>query len=162
MLRARCITARRYKALFIDVGLAQASLGLNLGDWYLQRDKAFINKGALVENFVGQEILVYADAHRRQQLFYWHREAKSSQAEVDYLMQKNQHIIPIEVKSGAGTALKSMRLFLDTHPATPYGIRFSTQPFSLHENLYSYPLYNVAQVCTEHNKPLLEALKSLL
>lgn len=150
-----------YKVLFLDVGLAQASLGLNLGEWYLQRDEAFINKGALVENFVGQEMLVYADAHRRQQLFYWERQAKSSQAEVDYLIQKDRHIIPVEVKSGPGTALKSMRLFLDSHAATPYGIRFSTQPYSLHENLHSYPLYSIAQVCAENDRNTLEAIKAL-
>lgn len=151
-----------YKALFIDVGLAQASLGLNLGDWFLQRDEAFINKGALVENFVGQEMLVYADAHRRQQLFYWERQAKSSQAEVDYLMQKEHHIIPIEVKSGPGTALKSMRLFLETHTATPYGVRFSTQPYSFYEKLYSYPLYSVAQVCGANDRSVQAAIKALV
>lgn len=150
------------KILFIDIGLAQASLNLDLADWFLQPQEAFVNKGALVEAFVGQEMLVYADAHRKQQLYYWQREAKSSNAEIDYLIQKEQRIIPIEVKSGAGTGLKSMRIFFETHAATPYGIRFAAQQHSVYENLHSYPLYAVAQVCAAGNKQVLEALKSLI
>jgi predicted AAA+ superfamily ATPase len=152
----------RSKVLFIDIGLAQASLNLNLADWFLQPQEAFVNKGTLVEAFVGQETLVYADAHRKQQLYYWQREAKSSNAEIDYLIQKAQRIIPIEVKSGAGTGLKSMCIFLETHGATPYGIRFATLPHSVHEKLYSYPLYAVAQVCAGGNTQVQDALASLL
>lgn len=156
------IDPQDYKVLFIDVGLAQASLNLDLADWFLQPQEAFVNKGAIVEAFVGQEMLVYADAYRKQQLYYWQREAKSSNAEIDYLIQKEQRIIPIEVKSGAGTGLKSMRMFLETHAATPYGIRFAAQQYSVYEKLYTYPLYAVAQVCTVGNKQVLDALTLLL
>lgn len=153
---------QEYKVIFIDVGLTQAALNMNFADWFLHREEAFINKGALVEAFVGQELLVYADAYRRQQLYYWQREAKSSQAEIDYLMQQEQKIIPVEVKSGAGTGLKSMRIFLETHRETPYGVRFCTQQYSHHENLFSYPLYAVAQVCAGNNGSVNAALASLL
>jgi predicted AAA+ superfamily ATPase len=151
-----------YKILFIDVGLAQASLNLDLSDWFLKPQEAFVNKGMLVEAFVGQEMLVYADAHRKHQLYYWQRQAKSSNAEIDYLIQKEQRVIPIEVKSGAGTGLKSMRMFLETHMATPYGIRFAAQPHSVYEKLHSYPLYAVAQVCAAGNQLVHDALAALL
>ncbi len=151
-----------YKAIFIDIGLTQTILGLNLSDWFLHPLESFINKGALVEAFIGQEMLVYTDPFKMQQLYYWHRQAKSSQAEIDYLMQKNQQIIPIEVKSGSGTALKSMRTFLASHASTPYGIRFSTQPFSIFESLHSYPLYAVANICGSQSKHMRDAISSLL
>lgn len=150
-----------YKVLFIDVGLTQASLGLNVADWFLHPLQAFVNKGELVEAFVGQEMLVYADPFKKQQLYYWHRQAKSSQAEVDYLMQKSNQIIPIEVKSGPGTALKSMRVFLDSHRSTPYGIRFSTHQYSTFETLRSYPLYAVMNVCGSKSALMQEAIRSL-
>jgi hypothetical protein len=71
------------------------------------------------------------------------RNAKGSEAAVDYLTQLNGHLIPIEVKSSEGGHLKSMHLFLDSHPKTPYGIRLSTQHYSVHEKICSYPLYAV-------------------
>lgn len=151
-----------YKVLFIDVGLTQTSLGLDLSDWFLHPLHAFVNKGELVEAFVGQEMLVYAEPFKKQQLYFWRRQAKSSQAEIDYLIQKDGHIVPIEVKSGAGTALKSMRIFLELHEATPYGIRFSTQPYSSFEKLESYPLYAVMKVCGAQSVLMQEAIKSLL
>ena len=47
------------------------------------------------------------------ELFYWHREQKSSNAEVDYVIQQQEKIIPIEVKSGTEGKLKSLHLFMD-------------------------------------------------
>ncbi len=132
-----------FKIIFLDVGLSQALLDLNLGDWFLNSETAFINKGTLVEAFVGQEILVYSDNNHDPRLYYWQRNAKGSEAEVDYLTQLNGQLIPIEVKSSEGGHLKSMHLFLEAHPKTPYGIRLSTQHYSVYEKIHSYPLYAV-------------------
>jgi len=137
-----------FKLLFLDVGLCQALLGLDLKAWFLNPLQAFANKGALVEAFVGQELLAYSYQTRKSSLFYWRRNAPSSQAEIDYVIQHQEHIIPIEVKNGLGTTLKSMHLFLESHPQSPYGIRFSTQNYSVHEKIHSYPLYAVVK-CAE-------------
>lgn len=134
-----------FKITFLDVALSQTVLGLNGGDWIINPLEQFINKGALVEAFVGQELLAYANPFKKAQLYYWHRTAKNSQAEVDYVMQKNEAIIPIEVKSGEGSTLRSMHIFLDLHPKSTFGIRFSTQNFSLYQNIHSYPLYAIAR-----------------
>jgi len=136
----------QFKVLFLDVGLSQALLGLDIADWFLNPMQALINKGGLVETFVGQEILAYSDSMRKGSLYYWQRESKGSEAEVDYLIQKNQNVIPIEVKSGQGSTLKSMRLFLESHPRSPYGIRFSTHNYSVYDHIHSYPLYAVGSV----------------
>jgi predicted AAA+ superfamily ATPase len=135
-----------YKVIFLDIALAQAILGLNLADWFLNPTQQFVNKGAIAESFVGQELLAYANPHAKSNLYYWQRNAPSSSAEVDYLIQKGENIIPVEVKSGPGSTLKSMHMFLDSHSDSPFGIRFSTQNYSRHEKIDSLPLYAVAAI----------------
>lgn len=53
--------------------------------------------------------------------------------------------MPIEVKNGAGSTLRSMHSFLDAHPKSKFGLRFSTQNYHVFEKIHSYPLYAVAQ-----------------
>lgn len=144
-----------YKAIFLDIALSQALLGLDLEAWFLNPMQQFVNKGEIIEAFVGQELLAYANPHAKSQLFYWQRNAPSSSAEVDYLMQSGENIIPIEVKGGTGTTLKSLHLFLESHPQTPFGIRFSTQNYSKHDNLQSFPLYAVAAITNLFKKAVL-------
>lgn len=120
-----------------------------------------VNKGPLVESFVGQELLAYGNPHKNGQLYYWHRETRTSQAEIDYAMQYGQEILPIEVKGGSGNSQKSLHLFLETHTHSPYGIRFSTQNYSRYERVHSYPLYAVIRAAS-HNPDLRAALDALL
>ncbi len=134
-----------FKVIFLDVALCQVILGLDLGSWITNPLDQFVNKGELVEAFVGQELLAYANPFKKYSLFYWHRTARSSEAEVDYLVQIKEQIVPLEVKSGAGSTLKSMQSFLEGHAASPYGIRFSTLNYSLWQKIQSYPLYAVAK-----------------
>jgi uncharacterized protein len=83
----------------------------------------------------------------REELHYWQREARASNAEVDYLLPLGDAVIPVEVKSGATGRLRSLRAFLDEkRDRTPYGIRFSGQPGSVHEDLHSYVIYAVPHV----------------
>lgn len=135
---------QNYKVLFLDVALSQALLGLEVQEWFLNPLQQLANKGEITETFVGQELLAYGNAHAKNQLYYWQRNVPNSAAEIDYLIQKKEHIIPIEVKSGTGTALKSLNLFLQSHPQTPYGIRLSTHNYSEQEKLKSLPLYAIA------------------
>ena len=61
-----------------------------------------IAAGSLVvaEQFVGHELLAYQNPYSKPLLYYWAREAKNSNAELDYIIQKEGRIIPFEVKSG--------------------------------------------------------------
>lgn len=97
-----------------------------------------------MEAFIGQEILTYSQPTHKHQLYYWTRNERTAQAEIDYVTTIKQAIILIEVKGGLGTTLKSMHSFLDTHKLSPFGIRFSTQNYSMYEKIHSYPLYAVA------------------
>lgn len=147
-----------YKTILMDVSISQKILGLETGSWILQPLQTFSNKGAIVEAFVGQEILAYSSSHQKAQLYYWQRMAKNSTAEVDYLLQDQENIIPIEVKSGHGSTLKSLHMFLEAHPKSPYGVRFSVQNYSVHEKIHSYPLYAVAQVALKDKATVLNFL----
>ena len=137
----------RFKVIFLDIGLSQAILGLDLAEWILQPKAAIINRGAIAEAFVGQEILAYSSPQRRGFLYYWHREAHASNAEIDFLLSPGQNIIPIEVKSGATGTLRSLHLFLkEKSSVSPHGIRLSGHNFSVHKKIHSYPLYGVANL----------------
>lgn len=140
-----------FKLLFLDIGLAQSLLGLDISDWLSNIKTEFINKGSIVEAFVGQEILAYSDPIKKAQLYYWRREVRSSEAEIDYLIQLKNKIIPIEVKSGEGRTLKSMNMFLESHVNSPYGIKFSTNNFSVYDKIHSLPLYSVSRLFIEKN-----------
>ena len=151
-----------YKAIFLDVALAQAELDLDIVEWLLHSDQAFVNKGSLIEAFVGQELLAYALPNRKQGLYYWHKESRSHQAEIDYLVQIHGKIIPIEVKAGTGRTLQSLQHFIQTHQDSPYGLRFSKNNYSDYENIKSYPLYAIAQVMSKAHTEIKNAILSLV
>lgn len=134
----------KFKLIFLDIGLNQTLLGLNLADWFIDPTSTFVNKGNIAESFVGQELLAYSNPSDKQKLFYWHRESKNSNAEIDYLITDGQTVIPVEVKSGHGAGLQSIRVFMGSHPKVPYSIRFSVHNYSIFDSIHSYPLYAVA------------------
>jgi predicted AAA+ superfamily ATPase len=142
----------KFKIIFVDIALSQAILGLDTKGWILNPKQNFINKGAITESFVGQELLAYSAAYMQQKLYYWQRESRSSNAEIDYLIQQDSHVIPVEIKSGEGRSLKSMKLFLQQKPNSPYGIRFSIHNYSKFDAIHSYPLYAVAN-CGVKSRP---------
>jgi len=156
------IDPQDYKVIFLDTGLAQTLLDLDTAQWFLNPQAEFINKGSLVEAFVGQELLAYASPHSKNNAYYWHKEGAAGQAEIDYLLQIDAHVIPIEVKSGLGRTLKSINTFLSTHVKSPYGIRFSTQNYSIHNNIHSYPLYAIGMVMSEKNAEIKQAISALI
>ena len=96
----------------LDIGLLTHSSWLAIQTEYVKDKLLSIFSGALAEQFVGQELI----ASGQEELFYWSRAARSSTAETDYLVAKQQEIIPIEVKSSASGRLKSLHLLLDTYP----------------------------------------------
>ena len=73
---------------------------------------ATVMEGAVAEQFVGQEFMAHHAHFEKKQLYYWHREAKNSNAEVDYLDSWGERVVPCEVKAGSGSTLKSLQVFL--------------------------------------------------
>lgn len=132
---------KKRKMLPLDTGLFQRLLGLNISDIILSDDFEAINKGAIAEIFVGLELKKSGSCYWQNELYFWKREEKNSNAEVDYLIQQGENIIPIEVKSGNKGSMRSMHLFLD-EKKSKYGIRCSAENFSSINNITIIPLYS--------------------
>jgi predicted AAA+ superfamily ATPase len=106
------IREKFFKIIFLDVGLVNAMLGLNLNQIMSINDLNLINQGGISEQVVGQLLRTLSPFYREPDLYYWGRELKGSNAEIDYLIQHHNMIVPIEVKSGSTGSLKSLHLFM--------------------------------------------------
>ena len=150
---------KKFKVLFLDVGLMSTATGLNLVDFEQAKDIISINSGAIAEQFVGQHLLYSQPGYKEPELYYWMREKKNTSAEIDYLISEGNSIIPIEVKAGKSGTLKSLHLFLKERQKD-FAIRLNSDQPSLltagttvndgQDNipytLLSLPLYLVGQV----------------
>jgi hypothetical protein len=141
----------KFKVIFLDIAITQTILGLDTKDWILNSGNQYINMGNITEAFVGQELMAYSQPNLEQTLYYWHKETRGSSAEVDYLIQKDAAVVPIEVKCGHGSSLKSLQIFLSKKTKTPYGVRLSTHNYSIFDKIHSYPLYAVAKILSNDN-----------
>jgi predicted AAA+ superfamily ATPase len=134
----------RFKFILIDCGLmaqmqqipVSVQQGFNLD---------LVNSGALAEQFVGQELLQLLHSYDEPRLYYWHRESKSSQAEVDYVLADRGEVVPVEVKAGKTGRLKSLRIFIETKRSR-VGVRISQHEVSLVDEILSVPFYAVSEI----------------
>jgi predicted AAA+ superfamily ATPase len=134
------INPRRFKALMFDVGIFQRIMNLDLPAFLVQSDADIVNKGAVAELFAGLEMIADSPPELRPQLYYWHREARSSNAEVDYIIRQENTAVPIEVKAGKRGAMQSMHRFLSERSLTR-GIRLSQNNFTEFGAIQTFPLY---------------------
>jgi predicted AAA+ superfamily ATPase len=135
---------RRFKAIMVDVGVMQRLCGLRADVEYARSDLLSVFRGALAEQFVGQELLAATGAD----LFYWVREARGSSAEVDYLVDDGRRIVPVEVKSGSAGRLRSLHLLMDAYPGAAPGVVISGRPYAElpEQRLVFAPLYFAASL----------------
>ena len=139
------IKVKKFKVIPFDTGIHQKILGLNMGDIIAAQDINAINKGNIAEVFTGLEIIKNSPYDSKGQLYYWHKEKRASNAEVDYIIQHNDEILPIEVKSGIRGKMQSMRLFI-AERNTRKGIRLSLENFAGYGDIDVYPLYAVNNI----------------
>lgn len=125
-----------FKIYLHDVGLLCAMADVS-AEILLNGDDLFTEfKGVISEQFVLQQLVSYA-----YQPFYWAPE--QSQAELDFIIQKQNKIIPIEVKSSTNLRSRSLRLYYDKyHPETC--IRSSLTTFQQENWMINIPLYQLA------------------
>jgi hypothetical protein len=149
---------RKFKVLFLDVGLMLRALGLGLLDLERAEDLLVVNRGAVCEQLVGQHLLYSRRPYEEPELHFWAREKRNSQAEVDYVISEGATVVPVEVKAGKTGTLKSLHLFL-REKGRRLGVRVNSEPPSLLEaetslpgqentefTLLSLPLYMVGQL----------------
>jgi predicted AAA+ superfamily ATPase len=128
-----------------DIGVYQRLLGLNLSEFLVEDDFDLINKGSFAELFARLELMGNSSPYTKEQLYHWHREARSSNAKVNYVIQKDEEIIPIEVKSGTRGQLQSLNIFLKERNFEK-GICLSPKNFSLSNNTSYRPIYMAGRI----------------
>jgi uncharacterized protein len=152
------IKDKYFKEIFLDTGLCCAALGLNLNQITAANNITLINNGGIAEQVVGQLLRTIAPAYIEPALFCWHRDEKGSNAEIDYVIQHADKVIPIEVKAGSTGSLKSLHLFMRLKKY-PVAIRINADlPSKINVNvkdstghpvkydLISIPFYLVGQI----------------
>jgi len=107
---------KKPKLLAFDLGIVNYVAGIQ-DKYYSENTLHSIFKGAAMEQIVGQQLL--SMQHRYSfTLKYWVRENRSSSAELDYLIEWHNMLIPVEVKSGKTGTMKSLFLFMQESDST--------------------------------------------
>ncbi len=135
---------KKFKASVLDIGLMQRISQVPAELELRQTELLAMFRGKLAEQFVAQELLAWHST----ELFYWARDARGSNAEVDYLAVREGAVYPVEVKSGAGGSLRSLHLMLEAYPNCPYGLVLYDGTYSKRpdQKLRFLPLYSAATI----------------
>ena len=136
---------KKQKMIVFDTGILQSVLGLDISDLFLSNDFDVVNKGNIAEQFVGLELLKSASCYMPENLYFWSREKPQSNSEVDYVIQKGEKIIPIEVKSGKSGKMQSLHLFMN-EKQSQYGVRTSLENFTQYDKIKVLPLYAIGNL----------------
>ena len=142
------IDLKKFKVIFFDIGLALRILGMDIKSLFLNPDITLINKGAIAELFVGIELITYQDPYQKAKLYYWQREKRGSQSEVDYIISISDQIVPVEVKSGHHGRLYSLHCFLE-EKKVKYGIKISQNVYASSEKIIEIPFYGIENILRE-------------
>jgi predicted AAA+ superfamily ATPase len=128
----------KFKIYLFDTGLLGALLNLH-SSVIITADKLFEDyNGAFIENYAAVEL----NANNINELFYW---TSKSDAEVDFVIQKNQQIIPIEIKSGKSLNTKSIRSYAKKY-APEFIVRSAPRNYEHREDFFNLPLYWLSRV----------------
>ena len=121
-----------FKIYVSDLGLLCAKKDLAANDVLYMVEDLNDFKGGMTENYVHVQLTMNGYKN-----YYW--ESRRG-AEIDFIIQRDGQIIPIEVKAADNTRAKSLRVYMDTyHPA--YAIKLSAKNFGFEDNKKTVPLY---------------------
>ena len=121
-----------FKIYVSDLGLLCAKKELTADDILYMVPELDDFKGGMAENYVNVQLSVNGYS-----TYYWESERG---AEIDFVIQRNGQLIPIEVKSADNTRAKSLKVYMDTYKPV-YAIKLSTKNFSFENNKKIVPLY---------------------
>jgi len=147
LLPASADLKRSPKLIWNDTGLVNYAANIQQ-EVFNSNDIIDAYRGKIAEQIVAQELLAHETRVSAQRTF-WVREKKGSDAEIDFVLQYDSKIIPIEVKSGHNAKLRSLHLFMDEAPHN-IAVRVWSQPFSIDEvttptgkkfKLFNVPFY---------------------
>ncbi len=125
-----------FKLFVLDVGLLGAMARLNV-KVILEGNRMFEEfKGALTEQYVLQQLLV----HPEYDIFYW--SAENATAELDFLLQTDERIIPLEVKAEENLQAKSLKVFVQKY-GVPMAARTSMSDYRKQDWVTNVPLCGI-------------------
>ncbi|MCL2294934.1 MAG: ATP-binding protein [Spirochaetes bacterium] len=129
-----------FKLYMLDVGLLAAKSGLDIKTFYQPNHEVFKEfKGAIAEQYVVQELNTFGGLP----IFYWG--SATGKAEVDFVLQYNNEIVPVEVKSDLNKKSYSLNVYMEAYKPKQ-AIRTSLNHFGADAGLYSIPLYMIASL----------------
>ena len=144
-----------FKLLYLDVGLLNRTSGIPPREISAMEWSSLVNNGIVAEQFIGQHLLQNPDLRSPLFLHYWQRDGRRGNAEIDFLVQIDSGIYPLEVKAGKSGSLKSLHQFMG-EKGRDLALRMDANPPSLQDvkvlgpdraeisyKLLSLPLYFV-------------------
>lgn len=132
-----------FKLFLLDCGLLGAMNETEAKDLLVAENGMEESKGAFTENFVMSQLV----ATRDTSVFYYCNDAK---LEIDFLIQQDSQIVPIEAKAEENLRSKSLSSFVSSHPET-HGIRFSMSDYREQDWLTNVPLYAISTYFNNNN-----------
>jgi predicted AAA+ superfamily ATPase len=146
---------RSPKLIWLDSGLVNFSAGIQV-EYLSNTTLADVWRGHAAEQIVGQELWSVLDRNYMDTQSYWTRDKRGSTAEVDFVYQTHGKVIPIEVKSGANSHLRSLQSFMANDGAPMFGVRVWPGEYSVNDvnivgtqstyRLVNIPFYLVGQI----------------
>lgn len=121
-----------FKRYVSDLGLLCAKKDLNANDVLYMVDEINEFKGGMAENYANNQLVM--NGYRT---YYWESDRG---AEVDFVIQRDGKLIPVEVKSADNTKAKSLRVYMETYKPE-YAIKLSAKNFAFEDNKKTVPLY---------------------
>lgn len=121
-----------FKIYVSDMGLLLAKKDLAANDILYMVDEINDFKGGMAENYVNMQLTISG-----YNTYYWMSERG---AEVDFVIQRDGRLIPIEVKSADNTKAKSLKVYMDTYKPD-YAIKLSAKNFGFEDGKKTVPLY---------------------
>ena len=126
-----------FKLFLLDIGLLNALAEVD-PKILLEKNNILTEfKGALTEQFVAQQLQI------KHTLYYW--TATNATAEIDFLIQSQNEVIPIEVKAEENLKSKSLKVFVEKYKSET-AIRTSMSPYRVQNWLTNIPLYGVLTI----------------
>ena len=123
-----------FKIYISDMGLLGARKEINPDDILFMSEEINDFKGGMTENYVNIQLKINGYS-----TYYW----KSDRgAEIDFIIQRENHLIPVEVKSADNTKAKSLKLYMQKF-SPEYAVKISAKNFAFEDRIKTVPLYAV-------------------
>lgn len=123
-----------FKIYISDMGLLGAKKEINPDDILFMSEEINDFKGGMTENYVNIQLKINGYS-----TYYW----KSDRgAEIDFIIQREKHLIPVEVKSADNTKAKSLKLYMQKF-SPEYAVKISAKNFAFEDRIKTVPLYAV-------------------